>query len=398
MKTALKFIGVPVLALAFAHGGHGATTAAAPGGAPGSAFAPATRSDDAFSFCITLDKAHVLGVADAILGKLDGVFGADNGQIAEIKALVNAYKTDPFKDAPPDVRSFLNESGLNEARLQWGVLSCGNMPGGDDFEPKGVSLVVAGSIDFEKFMKALQAECAKDPDSDVKITETAVEGVKAFRIVPQDAETVKEMKDRAIDPCVASLDGRLVIMAQTPDTLAKQIRLFRGGEARNSALDGFSSARGSVASLVIADFGGLVKKNKQDVNFDAILPNGGEIISGMKFFVFDLQATPAGALRLSTRTQAASEEHADMLRTFFKTGLMTGRAQLAQMPDKPVGLIKLLEAVKVGGANGAVEFSAHATISDVIAAVKPFMEAMTDKPKTVSPAGQANPAPGGALK
>ena len=87
-----------------------------------------------------------------------------------------------------------------------------------------------------------------------------------------------------------------------------------------------------------------------------------------------------------------------MLRTFFKTGLMTGRAQLAQMPDKPVGLIKLLEAVKVGGANGAVEFSAHATISDVIAAVKPFMEAMTDKPKTVSPAGQANPAPGGALK
>lgn len=394
MRNALKFIGVSVLALAFAHGGHGATTAAI----PGSAFAPAARSDAAFALCTTLDKAHVLGVADAILGKLDGMFGADNGQIAEIKALIESYKADPFKDAPPDVRSFVNESGLNEARLQWAVLSCENIPDDDASEPKGLSLAVAGSVDFEKFMKALQAKCAKDPECDVKITETAVEGVKAFRFVPQEAATVKKMKDQGLDPYVASLDGRLVVMAQTRDTLAKQIRLFRGGEAKSSALDGFSPARGSVASMAITDLGGLVLKNKKDVNFDAILPNGNAIISGLKLFVIDLQATPAGALGLSMRAQAASEEHADMLRTLFKTSLMTGRAQLAQAPDKPVGLIKLLEAVKVGGANGAMTFTANTTISDVAAAVKPFMEEMTDKPKAVAPAGQTSPAPGAALK
>ncbi len=340
----------------------------------------------------------MLGVVDAILGKLDGMLGADNGQIAEIKALVESYKADPFKDAPPDVLSFVKESGLNEARLQWAVLSCENIPDDDASTTKGLSLAVAGRVDFEKFMKALQAKCANDPDCDVKITETAVAGVKAFRFVPQEVETIKKMKDQGLDPHVASLDGRLVVMAQTSDTLAKQIRLFRGGEARNSALDGFSPARGSVAIMAISDIGSLVQKNKKDVNFDAILPNGNAIIYGTKLLVFDLQATPAGALGLSIRAQAASEEHADMLRTFFKTGLMTSRAQLAQSPDKPVGLIKLLEAVKVGGANGAVAFSANTTISDVVAAVKPFMDEMTDKPKTEPPAGQASPAPGAALK
>lgn len=377
MKKTLKFIGVSVLALAFAHGGHGAATVAAQDGAPGIAFAPAMRNDAAFALCVTLDKAHVLGVVDAILGKLDSMFGADNGQIAKIKALVESYKADPFKDAPPDVRSFVNESGLNEVRLQWIVVSCESISISDDdaSKPQGISLAVAGSIDFEKFMKALHARCAKDPDSDTKIMETAAAGVKAFRFVPKDAATVKKMKDRGGDSLyVASLDRRLVIVAQTLDILAKQIRLFRDGEARDSALDGFLPARGSVVSLALTDLGNLVQKKQKNVNFDARLPNGNAIISGMKLCVIDLQATPAGALGLSWRVQAASEKHADTLRTLVKTGLMMGRAQLAQAPDKPVSVIRLLEAVKVGGANGAVELSINTTISDVVAAIKQFME------------------------
>ena len=59
----------------------------------------------------------------------------------------------------------------------------------------------------------------------------------------------RAMKEKNIEPCVASLDGRLVLLAISRDTLAKQIRLYRKGADKGDAVKGFSAAKGELMRL-----------------------------------------------------------------------------------------------------------------------------------------------------
>ncbi len=390
MRNPLKKIGVSALALTLASGSFGAFEFAqgvsAPQNSPSrAAFAPMVGDDSAFAVCVTLDKEQVTGLIDAVLDQFVQVSGANSEPFIKLKGLIEPYKADPFKDAPPDVRSFMKDSGLYDARLQWGVMSCENMPQGDDFKPRGLAIAIAGNVDFERLMAALRKKCVEDPEDAVEITEVTVAGEKAYHFVPQNAATAEKAKRDGLDPYVAWLDGQLAVMAQSLDVLEKQIRLYRSGSRKNSSLVGFSPARGSVARIFCSDFGRLLRQNAKNTRaMTAVIPNGEEILFGLKDFVLDVTASPAGTLGGSIRINAESGEHAEVLRTLAKTGLMVGRAQLAQAPEKPVDLLKVLEAVKVGGVGNSFEISIDTSLPDIVKAVYPFMlkEKGSEEPRT----------------
>ena len=404
MRNPLKKIGVSALALTLASGSFGAFefargVSASPNSPSRAAFAPMVRNDSAFAVCVTLDKEQVTGLIDAVLDQFVQVSGANSEPFVQLKGLVEPYKADPFKDAPPEVRSFMKDGGLYDARLQWGVASCEDLPQGDDLKPKGIAFAVAGNVDFERFMAALRKKCAEDPEDAVEITEVTVAGEKAYHFVPQKAATAEKAKRDGIDPYVAWLDGQLVVMALSPDVFEKQIRLYRGGSRKISPLVGFTPARGSVARIFCSDFGKLLRLNAKDARaMTAVIPNGEEILFGLKDFVLDVTASPAGTLGVSIRINADSDEHAEVLRTLAKTGLMVGRAQLAQAPEKPVDLLKVLEAVKVGGVGKSFEISIDTSLSDVVKAVYPFMLKESEGPKARSSRRQTKSYSDGDMK
>jgi hypothetical protein len=103
------------------------------------------------------------------------------------------------------------------------------------------------------------------------------------------------------------------------------------------------------------------------------MPNGKQIFYGLKTLAIKLGSASGEDVHLSLRLVAASETDADVLRTFAKTGLMAGRAQLSQMPEQASDLLKALEAVKIGGVNGVVEVSLDIPMSVLCSALHQVM-------------------------
>ena len=116
------------------------------------------------------------------------------------------------------------------------------------------------------------------------------------------------------------------------------------------------------------------------------IPNGQQIFFGLKTVAIELKSASGADIHLSFRLGAASEADADVLRTFAKTGVMVGRAQLAQSAEQAGGLLKVVDGVKVGGANGVLEISLDTTVSDLTDALAKIIE-QAQKPKATGPRG-----------
>ena len=382
MRHSFKLIGASALALALSYGGYGALNvgqgaSAAPNGAANAdvAFAPAVRSDAAFVLGATLDKDKLWGIIDVFLDKLIALSGAQGEQIKAIKAELTEYKANPFKDVS-EGNAFLKESGLLDADVRWAVMSTKDMPkfGEGSSIPSGLALAVAGRIDVRKFMSAFQRKLSEKEIDAAEFKEDSVEGEKVWRLVPLNDQSAKEMKKDNVDLHVAWLDNQLVIAAQSRDVLAKQIRLYRKGEGKSNALHGFSSAD-TAAGLFMVGLGEIMRQTVPEENLVGLnaMPNGKQIFYGLKTLAIKLGSASGEDVHLSLRLVAASETDADVLRTFAKTGLMAGRAQLSQMPEQASDLLKALEAVKIGGVNGVVEVSLDIPMSVLCSALHQVM-------------------------
>ena len=385
MRNPLRKIGVSALALTLASGSFGAFEFArdvsAPQNSPSSAaFAPMVAEDSVFSICVTLDKKQLSRLLDTVLDQFVQVSGANSEPFVKLKGLIEPYKADPFRDAPEEVHAFLHDSGLYDADLRWVVVSLDEMPvfKDDNTIPIG-SAAVAGRIDLKKFIPAYERLISKNGAKEAEFKEVTVEGEAAWRLVQLDETTKKNNTDTHI----ACLDNQLAIAALSPDSLAKQIRLYRSGRRKSPAPVGFSPARGSLVSIYSSEVGKLVQLAMKDSDAKAMtqfIPNGEEILFGLKDSVLDVTASPEGRLGAFLRVNAASEEHAEVLRTLVKTGLMLGRAQLARSPEKSGDLLKVLEAVKVGGMGNSFEVSIDISLSDVVNAVYPLMVKQFEEP------------------
>lgn len=403
MRHSLKLISASALALTLSFNGFGVWKdigrslghAQVPAPVVNVAFAPAVREDAALSVVVGIDKEQLWRLAETFLDKLIAATGDADGELKAVKAELAAYKKNPFKDLPPgDVASFLKESGVLDADYRWAVLSMDSIPdmnGGSDGIPDGLSLAIAGNIDLAKFMQVAQRKLAEKEEDAATFAETTLEGEKVWRLVPANEKAALEMKNVKADPYVAWLDGQLVVVTLSRDAMEKQIRLYRKGEGRDAALHGGDVA-GATAYAFMSGIGKMVRQGVPAENLEslkAMLPNGDKIILGLKAAELKVQAASGESVQALFVVHAASEQDADPLRTVAKAGLMTARAQLAQQPGMPKAVLRAMESLKVGGANGAVELSFTSTVSDLVAVLASVMSEMTGGQN--GSAGQAKP-------
>ena len=324
-------------------------------GGTASSFKPMVGKDAVFALGVNLDREQAFKVVDACADVAFEVAELDERGIADARRKIAAYKDDLFTDAPEDVRAFLEMSGLRDAEYRWAVFSAESFSA-DGGKPRldGLSLAVAANVDLGKAIGALQ----KELDGKVVFEEMKIGGETAWHVVPQDARSAKEMEDAHADPFVTSLDGQLVLVATSRSALEKQIRLYRGGKGDDNALAGFSASRGELMHVHVSGIGDLVKENTSPRDLKKLsqfVPEGDELILGLKDLDVDLKVLADGNLSDSLCLVAASERDADRIRTLAKTGLMVMTAQLGKDPNVPKAALQRLKGLKIAGADGRVE-------------------------------------------
>ncbi len=406
MKGALKFVCASAVALALALDGFGAWKGLGgrsrrdSGDAPRSSaasFAPAIDRRAIFAVAAGVDREKLWGLADSFLDRLIAASGTGGEPIRHLKANLLEYKKNPFKDLPTDdeVMAFLRESGVLDADFRWAVVSMDEMPDkdGEDSIPEGASLVVAGDVDIEKFLRVTQRKLAEDVETASRFAEMTLEGERVWHLVPTSETSAREMKEAGIDFYVAWLDRQLAIVTISRDVMARQLRLYRRGEGKIGAMRG-DDVYDADAYFFVSGIGNAVREfaSSKDLEDWKAIPNGEEVCRGLKTLEAKLKAGAGGSVSLSVRVSAASRHDADVLRTVAGLAFVGARSKLVEtFGDKGKALANILESVKVGGADDVIEISLNTSVSDLATALCPFIAEAMDDAKTESAKGREEP-------
>jgi len=357
MRISFKVIGLHILSLSLLVSGCGDNSS----GKSGSLFKPLVTKDAKFALALNLDKDQAFKIVDAYLKMVSDMHILEGDDLDEAKKKIEACKKDIFACGDwnkNDLVSF-EKLGLRDAELAWAVLSmedCKIVRG--EPLPYGSSIAIGGKFDLEKAIDGCKG--LEGFDVNFEMTEMEIEGEKAWHIVPKvDAKTI-------IDPYVASLGGRLTLLAMSRDALAKQIRLYRKGAGKGDALIGFSAAKGELARIQLSGIGEFVKQNvPQDVLREAneVVSGGDKIVAGLQSLTIDTNLNSDGTLSGTIRLKAGSEEDADVIRTLAKTGLMAATAQLSKNSERPEDVQKAFKEIKIAGSDGVVEVKVDASIA-----------------------------------
>ena len=344
MHTSSKLIGASALALVLAFGG-----------CSNRGFEPMAGKDAAFALGVNLDKEQAFKIVDAYAKFMFDSSKFDENEARKIKEKIAAYKKDVFMDAPPRARAFIEKSGLRDATFRWAVVTMERLKFVDG-KPQlgGLSVAIGGDVELKKFFSAIREESGEE----ATFEEVEIGGEKAWHVLPSDDADATLFKKANIDPYVTSLDGQLVLVAMSRDTLEKQIHLYRTGEGKGDALEDFSAADGELMQLHLSGIGDLVRQNVSRRDLRVInrgIANGDELVCGLRNLDVKTTVRRDGLLSDLLRLETASEKDADTLRTLAKTGLMASKAQMARESAVPPGLTKLIDDVTIGGADRQVE-------------------------------------------
>ena len=348
MRASFKIIGMSAMVFALAFSG-----------CRDKELSPKVTKDAKFALGVNLDKQQAFKVVDAGIDHICNIFQLDDKTSAEAKEKVAQYKNDPFTDAPRDVREFIDESGLGDAELRWAVISA------EDFTvvkgvPQwfGLSCAIAGNVNLEKLLSSIEKKSSETPSDAVSFKELSVEGEKAWRMEPKDDSAARQLRKLDIDLHMTSLDSQLVLVAASRDTLEKQIRLYRDGKGEGGALDDFSARKGKFLHLTVDDIGGMVRQNvdKRDLrNIARMIPDGDEVVLGLRTLQVDVAVSPEGTFVDTVSLKAASESHADKIRTLAKSGLMMIRPKMDEDPSTPTFVKKRFEELRIEGTDCEIQ-------------------------------------------
>ncbi len=402
MRVPFKAIGASVVALSLAICGcrdkksessGGSKSESGSGSPTRAAFKPMVGEDVKYALGVNLDKDQAFKVVDACIAELVKVlkdemanspdFDEENGSelremVAEIREQVADCKEDPFKNAPEALRALLDESGLRNPEIYWGVLALEDFKVMDN-QPqfKGLSLSIAGKVDLDKLISALQREFGADLDFE----KTMLEGERTWHVVSSDSSVAWELRRSQIDLYVTSLDGELLLVAGSRETLVKQILLYRKGEGKGDLLHGFSAADGEFAHLHLSGVGDMLWQYVPPGilrDLASELKNGKRILWGLKDFVFDVKARSDGSLWGSVQLGTASSTDTDQLRTFAKNMLPLA----AKAPNVPACVKKMIEEMEIGGEMDGLEISNVNLFSLTLGAFMPVVSSAMLTSKT----------------
>ena len=358
MRIPFKVLGWCALSLSLLAGGCGdeGRCGGSVGGAEAS-FKPLATKDAKLAVALNLDRDQAFNVADSYLKMASGIHMLDGDAIKEAKEKIEACRKDVLACCECDSKTLelIKKSGLRDAELKWAALSMEGLEAvNGEQSPDGFCVAIGGKLDLEKAIAACQGET----DCEVSFEKTEIEGEKAWRIAPNGDAEAGKLNGTSADPYVASLGGRLALLAMSRDAIAKQIRLYRTGAEKGDALGGFTAAKGEFLRFHVSGIGELVKQYvPQGVlrEIGYFVPDGAEMAVRLQTLTIDTKVQPDGMLSETIRLKAASEEDADTLRTLAKVGLMAVVAEVSKDPETPEVVKKMIKEAKIAGSDGAVE-------------------------------------------
>ena len=148
----------------------------------------------------------------------EGAIVAIAGRSAEttsLAPLVKQYKLDgispdKMSQLPGDAKDFIKEIGLDKADAKWFAVTVGDLSvlAKDGVPEFAVSMVA--TLNLDATIAAVDKKC-KEKKEDVSFNKTTIAGVPAYEIVSK--------KDEKVVPCVAALEGQLIIGASSTSAL-----------------------------------------------------------------------------------------------------------------------------------------------------------------------------------
>lgn len=302
------------------------------------------------------------------------------GEATSLKPLVEKYKlngnglsADKMSQLPDDVKEFLKETGLDKADVKWFAVTVGDLSvlAKDGVPEFAVSMVA--TLNLDATIAAVDKKC-KEKKEDVSFNKTTIAGVPAYEIVSK--------KDEKVVPCVAALEGQLIIGASSKAALEKQIVLYRDGKGESKDFGAFALGANDVLRIKAVKVGDNIKKSLPDPSalqmLGTFIPDGDKLVLGLGDVEFAMGASADGKnVALDAVVNTASDADADKLVTFAKTGLMAGTAQFKKAAEKDADAklaYDVLQGVKVVCEGKAAKVSANV-------AAEPVIKLMAEKAK-----------------
>ena len=249
-----------------------------------------------------------------------------------------------------------------DVRVQWMLLSADGLRLGEG-AIAGVprtSCALAYPHDLAQIMARVRAGAKECPT--LRVTESAAAGVPCFEIVDTSLADDPVLKDVRLT--VASLGGRLLLLATAPEVLAEQVALYRDGRGENAAFNAVAEGRQTAARLFIPSVGGLVDASLQ-AGEGGVKPLEDFMADGLRVFrqmgELDLSvAARAGSdeLQVELRAVAGSPADAEALRASVRAALVplvVHYGMTADLKDgRPRQILRMLKSASVGGADDVV--------------------------------------------
>ena len=320
-------------------------------------FSPKVHEDAEIALGLNLDLRKLARIGESFIDQaITLVDEEDKKALGEAKEEYRKFVADPFGKASPSFKEFVDKMGLRNAKIGWAVMSVENISFEDVTPPlqtiPGIAVAIATDVDIEKIVEYAKQEVAKEGFA---IAEGTLAGKKAWNFLPKEERDKRKFSEMQLYPCFTSLDGQLVLIASTPPMLTKQIRLYLEGKGEGQLLREFKPANGDLVRLAVKDLGAILRKlptRKQKKMTVPMVPNGNELVLGLKDINLALTAKSDRAVALSLNLRTASAEDAGNLLNLLKMFVSMAESPEARMP-KPVA--DTIKRAKVAGSGDVLE-------------------------------------------
>lgn len=283
--------------------------------------------------------------------------------------LVKQYKLDgvispeKMEQLPDKVKGLVKELEIDKLDVKWTAASVGDLSVvAKDAVPE-IGIAMAVTLDLDKFVAAVDKKC-KEEKEDVSFNKTTISGVQAYEIVSK--------KNKGVVPCVASLDGKLVLFASSADGLAKQIALYRDGKGESKDFGAFALGANDLIRVKAVKVGENVKKSIPDQKMleglKDLLPDGDKLVLGLGSVDLALSASADGKdVKLDLAVETASDADATKLATLVQSSMAPLTMMVKDAKDDGMKLAAgVLKSVKVEGKGKVASLSAACPADDLI--------------------------------
>ena len=272
-----------------------------------------------------------------------------------------------------DLVPFAIDSRLAFSTIRWTCLSIGDdlrLDGRGNVHPD-IALAIAIRHDMPRVMDAANRLNDRALYDTGALEEFDLDGVRAWR---------HNAASRLRGICYASLDGELMLIANSPEALVRQIRLYRDGEGESAEFMGLHMEKDEVAHLFVPFASKAyddVRRITRDASGETPFPDVNRRNRTYGALRVRVTEGPRDTYVLTATVEAKNDIEAEELRAALRGTRFAAKALLALRARRDPALrayVRLVDALEIGGSAGEVSVRtvlakerATALIRDLIA-------------------------------